>query len=58
MPRLTPNERTALAKILLDRAETGHRLTEEQRNELRRHAGNLEAANKLEARVKARKKLH
>jgi hypothetical protein len=42
MPRLTPNERTALAKILLDRAETGHRLTEEQRNELRRHAGNLE----------------
>ena len=56
--RLTPNQRTALARKLMNRATFREGLTQEQRAELCRHALNLEAANKLEARLTARMKLH
>ena len=59
MSRLTPSQRTALAKNLLIRSATGKGLTKEQRAELRRHSQNLEAVNLLEQRLsERRKKLH
>lgn len=56
--RLTPEQRTALAHKLLIRSATGKGLSKEQKQEARRHAGNLEAANKLEQRMQNRKKLN
>ncbi len=56
--RLTPEQRTELARNHWIRAVTGKGLTKEQRAELCRSADNLEAANKLQQRMEARKKLN
>lgn len=50
MPRLTPQQRIALARTLEVRAATGEGLTSEKRIELRRAAKNLIALNAIEER--------
>lgn len=50
MPRMTPQQRIALARTLESRAATAEGLTEEKRMELRRAAKNLLALNTMEER--------
>jgi ribosome recycling factor len=55
MPRLTQEQRKALAKVLQIRAATGKGLTSDERKEARRLSRNLLKLNDLEDRKKAAK---
>lgn len=48
MPRLTPQQRIALARTLEGRADSAEGLSSEKRIELRRAANNLLAVNRME----------
>jgi ribosome recycling factor len=55
MPRLTQDQRKALAKVLQMRAAAGKGLSSEERKEARRLSSNLLKLNTMEERKKAAK---